>query len=54
MSNKNADDAFSTVMTFAFCVGIVMFIVAWINNELPPWIMHLISGMLHASPTGGK
>lgn len=51
---KKADDAFSTVATFALAVGAVMFVVAWINNELPPWLMHLIAATFHAPLRGGR
>lgn len=51
---KKADDAFSTVATFAFAVGLVMFILAWVHNELPAPLMRLIAYLFHASPTGGR
>lgn len=51
---RKADDAFSSVFLFALVVGLIMFIMSWVHNELPGWMMKLIAATFHASPTGGK
>lgn len=51
---KKADEAFSVAGMLALAVGAAMFVTAWINNELPSWLMRLIAVAFHASPTGGR
>lgn len=54
MADKQADDIFSSAFLLLLAVGGVMFIKAWIDNDLPAPLMKLIAYVFNAPDTGGK